>query len=312
MTIQEIEEFVQGELSFLDLSTKEQERYIKFIKGLDEHYQNMHKPSMNATNTLLEKLEDCTEFFKIQGFDEKTSTEFAKKIVLESKRKDWKVRLSFLRILNFEDTIITNNYENLRFNLEKAHAKKMYLVALNDQKFQTRNIIINGIEKNFEKRFNIKLAELTNRYPITQETKDVWMFVTQMNDETFKNYFGITRDELSYIYPTTKEEIAVIHKIATLSDEEILETYGITRQELLQKYPLNSDTLKAVKSIYKSSSKAIQKTFDLPKDAVLHLRTITTEMIKAAANEKGIKIRKTSSSKNDTKEKTIKKGTYSN
>ena len=312
MTTQEIQEFVQGELSYLELSTEQQQKYINFIKDFDYYLKKNGKIEISAENVLLQRLEECIEFFKVQGFDEKTITELAKNVVTATKRKDWKVRFAFLRMINFEEKVITSNRQSQRFNLEKSHARKMHLVAINDRKSQNINTIINDTRGNFEKRFGIKIAELTNRYPISQETKDVWMFVTYMNDKQLKEYFGMTREELSYIYPTTKEEIAVIHKITTLSDKEILETYGITREELLQKHPLNNDTLKAIKSIHKSNIKAVEKTFDMPKEEVLHLRTITTEMIKAAANKKGIQIKKPTYSKDELREKLMKKGTYPN
>lgn len=186
----------------------------------------------------------------------------------------------------------------------------MYLVVNKIRNFQTHNMLFHQSNDFFEEKFNVKMETLK----LTQETKDIWMFITQMNDEKFHNFFGMTRDELSYIYPTTKEEIAVIHKIATLSDEEIIETYGILRKELLQKHPLNNDTLKAIKSIHKSSSKVIEKIFDQPKEEVLHLRTITTEMIKIAANGKNIQIKKATYSRDELRERlmNMKKGTYPN
>lgn len=107
MTIQEIEEFVQGELSYLNLSTSQQRKYVNFVKKYDNYYQFHNLPN-NPQNTLLEKLEECIEFFMMQGFDDKVSLEYAKNILPEFDCKDLKEKISFLRILNLEERIVGN------------------------------------------------------------------------------------------------------------------------------------------------------------------------------------------------------------
>lgn len=307
MYIQEIEEFVQGELSYLNLSTKEKERYIKFIQKIYKYLNRYNLDIEEIKNRFIQKLEDCVEFFKMQGFGDEQSLEFAKRIVLESDRKNYKEKLAFLRVVDFEEDIITNNSLCLRFNLEKAHAKKMHLVKINDQQNQTRYLITREPDEKTEKRLNIPNIEtLVKKYPLTKETTDVWMTITAMQDEEFKNYFGMTREQLSYIYPTTKEEIAVIHFIAKLTDEEIIERYGITREQLLQKYPINNDTLKALKSLNISSDRAIINTFNQPREEVLKLRTISIEMIKIAQKNR-VKLQGKATNKETPKE--MKKGT---
>ena len=309
MTIQEIEEFVQGELSQLDLSTKEKEKYIKFIIKLNNYYQFHKKTDINIKDLFIQKFEDALEFFKLQGFDDDKALELTKIVIVEWDRKNIKEKLSFLRVNNLEENVITRNSLSLRFNLEKSHAKKMYLVDINDKKTQTIHFIIHETDERFDKKFNVNIDQLLKKYPITEETQEVWMMITMMNDKDFQKFFGMTREELSFIYPTTKNEIATINLIANLTDEEIKERYGITRQELLSKHPLNSDTLRALKSLTFSSNKAIENTFNKSRDEILSLRTITTEMI-IMAKEK-IKLKKNYYSKEELREKfkTMKKGT---
>lgn len=313
MTIQEIEEFVVNELSDLNLSTKEKEKIVAFIKNQDNYYMNHKNPYIRAHNKFLEKLEDCIEIFRRQGFDYKESMELAKNAVLEHNRRDFKEKLAFLRAINLEESVILNDTLSLRFNLEKAHAKKMYLVATNNPNLQKLHRIIHENDSNFEKKFNLQMKDILKQYSLNQETIDVWMIISNMNDEKFQNYFGITREELSYIYPTTKDELATIHYISTLSDEEIIKRYGLTRIELLQKYPLNNDTLNALRSIRQASDKAIENTFHQTRQEILKLRTISTEMIKIAQRERLVLKRKIYT-KEELSEmlKAKKKGTYPN
>ena len=95
-----------------------------------------------------------------------------------------------------------------------------------------------------------------------------------------------------------------------MKDEEIKAKYGLTRQELLEKHPLNNDTLKALRSINQSTDKAIQNTFNKTREEILKLKTITTEMIKIAQKER-ITLKQNNHLKEETNNKTLKKGSYS-
>jgi len=312
VTIQEIEEFVQGELSYLNLSTKEIEKYIKFILKIDRFLNKYNLDGTEIKNRFIQKLEDCIEFFKIQGFDDETCLEFAKKMVLESDRKDFKEKLSFLRAINLEEIVIMSDSQSLRFNIQKAHAKKMCLVNINDIKNQTRSFIIHETDDKAAKKLGIaNLEMLVQQYPITKDIKEIWMIITSMTNSQFQDYFKLTREQLSYIYPTTKDELATLHFIAQLKDQEIIERYGITREELLNKHPLNNDTLKALKSIKQSNDKAVEKIFKKPKQEVLLLRTITTDMIKIAQQER-LSLNRKPYTKEELRQqfKTMKKGTH--
>lgn len=279
MTIQEIEEFVATELSDYNLSTKEKEKLVRYIKNQDEHYTIYKKPYAYALNIFLERWEDCIELFRVQGFDEKKSVELTKNAVVEYNRKDFREKLAFLRVTNLTESVILRDSLSLRFSLEKSHAKKMFLKTINDPKLHTIHRIIHESDTSFEKRFNLPIKSLLTQFPLTQETIDIWLMISNMNDKAFKNYFGITREELSILYPSTKDELATLHFLSTLSNEEIQKRYGITREELLQKFPLNNDTLKAIRSINSTKPKTVEKLFSQTKEDVLKLRTITTEMI---------------------------------
>lgn len=285
MTIQEIEEFVQSDLSYLNLSEKERERIINYIRNLDIYYK-IHNKSCNAIDVLLAKIDDCTEFFKFQGFDKETSVQFAKRAVIFYDNQNFKDKLSFLRVINLEEKILTKDSFGLRFNLEKAHAIKSYLVDTNNKEKQTESFMLQANNNKIKNRINVEVQELTKKYHLSQETKEVWKIISSMDNQKFESYFNLTREELSHIYPTTKEELATIHKIATMNDEEISKKYGITRQELLQKRPLNNDTLNALRSIKASSDKAIKNTFNKTREEILNLRTITTDMIRIAQKER--------------------------
>lgn len=152
ITTQEIKEFVQGELSYLELSTEQQQKYINYIKDFDYYLKKNRKNEISAQNILLQRLEESIEFFRLQGFDEKSATELAKNVVTSTKRKDWKIRFAFLRMINFEEKVITSSHQSQRFSLEKSHARKMHLVSINDRKNQNINTIINDTRGSFEKK----------------------------------------------------------------------------------------------------------------------------------------------------------------
>lgn len=310
MTIEKIEEFVQTDLSYLELSDREKERILKYIENLDSHYKIHRKDHLKASDEFLKKLEDCADFFKKQGFDEETSLKFAGKAVIFCNNQNFKSKLVFLKLLNFEEKLLMKDAFCLRFNLEKAHAKKMYLVETNNKDKQTESFLLQASDKRVKSGINIEIKELLAKYHLSQETKEVWMIIGMMNDQKFKEYFNLTREQLSYIYPTTKEELATLHKIANMKDEDIIEDYGLTREELLEKHPLNTDTLNALRSIRKSSDKAIQNTFNKTREELINLRTITTDMIRIAQKER-LMLKGTVLTKEELREqlKTMKKGT---
>lgn len=286
MNIQEIEGFVQGELSYLDLSTKQKEDYVKFIKKLNEYYTAYNRTDVDVKNIIIERIEEYIDFFKSQGFDDKTATKLVKNTILASDRSKLKEKLAFLRILNYEEKIILEDPYRLRFNLDYAHARKMYFTSIGDNIHQTNYTIVRESVGNFEKRLKLNIAELTHKYPVTNELKEIWLMLGTMNNKKLKEAFNITIEQLSQLYPSTIDEVATLKKLASMSDEEITDKYGIAREKLLQKYPVNSDLLKALVSIKQSTDKAIENTFNIKREELLQFRTITTEMIIKANNEK--------------------------
>lgn len=286
MSIEEIEEFIQGELSYLDLSTKEKEDYVKFLKKLNQHYTAYNRTDVDVKNIIIKRIEEYTDFFKSQGFDDKTSIKLVKNTILASDRSKLKEKLAFLRIINCEEKIIMEDPYRLRFNLDYAHARKMHLKITNDTKNETNYTIVRESIGNFEKRFKLNTFELTHRYPVTNELKEIWLMLGTMNDKKLKKDFNITVEQLNQLYPSTIDEVATLKKLASMTDEEITNKYGLTRQKLLEKYPVNSDLLKALVSINQSTDKSIENTFYMTKEELLQERTITTEMIKKAMEER--------------------------
>lgn len=309
MTVQEIREFVTGELSSYDLSTKEVEKYVNNIKNLERLIERRNFDK-NPLELFIQNLEESIEFFKSQGFDDEKALAYAKITVIDSSRKDYQLRLCLLRVLNLTESIMSEGSYTNRFNIKDVHAKKMYLLSNNIEVKSAAELLIHNSNIKFEKKFPINVNDLLIKYPVTKELEDIWKFIGTMDNDTFQNYFNMTREELSYIYPTTKEEIAALHYIASMTDEELSTKYGMERKQLLQKYPINSDTLRAIQSIHKASSQTVLKAMGMPKQEVLHLRTITTEMIQLANRQMKLQRRGTYS-KEELREKlkSMKKGT---
>lgn len=308
MTVQEIREFVTGELSSYDLNTKEVEKYVKYIQQLNKLIERK-KLQINSLELFIQHLEESIEFFKLQGFNDETAVTYAKVTVIDATRKNYQLRLCLLRLLNFTENIIyKNSYANY-FNIKDVHAKKMYLLTTNiDGKHSIQ--LLTGSNIKFEERFHVNISDLLQKYPVTKEIVDIWKFIGTMDNATFQNYFNMTREELSYIYPTTKDEIVALHHIASMTDEELSMKYGMERKQLLQKYPINSDTLRSIQSIHKANDQTVLKAMGMPKQEVLHLRTITTEMIQLANRQMKLQTRGTYS-KEELREKLkrMKKGT---
>ena len=168
-----------------------------------------------------------------------------------------------MRMLGFEEKMIKERFSLYNRNPEKVHAKKCFFIEIKYQ--DTDKGIIADLfkisDKDFEKKFQTNIVQLLKKYPLTEETKDVWKILANLTDVELYNEYHLTRKEMADIYPTTKEELKVLVFIAKLDDEKILLKYGITRKELLEKRPLNKSTLTALKTILLTSEKTIQNAF---------------------------------------------------
>lgn len=310
-SLEEIRNYVTHNLGYLNLTEKEVNKYVNFIMKTHNFAETHHLSSWtNSYNYFEQRFEDLTQLFLDRGYSEEESIELTKKIIIFSDRKELKDNLNFIRVLNCEKNAISSGTMFYRKKLEDSHARKKYLLEINDCKNQTVQSILKDNNARFEKRFNVSMPELRKKYPLTTEIKDIWEYLGNLPDEKLKEEFKITREQLAMIYPTTKEEVLTVKKIAYMSDEEIKETYGITREEVMQKYPLNNDTLKALRAIQNSKSTTVENIFKQPKEQVLHLRTITTEMINKANAR--FQLKKAYMQARIEKEKCIKKGTYPN
>lgn len=289
-TYEEIKVYINDNFDYLNLSEKEEERYIKFINKMD-NYINSH-PNKFVSDTFIlfqNRIEELYAFFRKEGHSEEKSIFLTKKAGLLSDRKNIYTNLSFIRAINLEEKVLAEDIIFFRRNIDEAHARKAYLVSINDIDQQTIYNIMKTTTKSFEEKFNVNMTELLKQYPITEELKSIWAYQASLTDEKLKQEFGLSREQLAMIYPITKDELETIKKIGTSSNEEIINKYGITKEELLRKYPLNRDTLKAIMSINKANNKAKEETvnhlFGKPKQEVLKLRSITTDMI-LLANQK--------------------------
>lgn len=304
-TDEEIEYFIKYSLTEFKLTEREQRRYFKFIRKIDKFINNeVSRHKRDIFYYIEEKLENLYARFIQEGFSEEQSIELSKNALLFSDRSVCELCLDFMRVCNIEVEAINSNTFIYKNQIEKAHARKMYLVKTGFINEQTANILLKCRDKDFERRFNTNIIELTNKYPITEEIKQILSYLASFTDEKLRNELGVTKEQLSYIYPTTIDELNTLKMLAKLNDEEIIKRYGITREKLLMKYPVNKDTLSALKSINQSSNAVINKVMNQPKEEVLHLRTITTEMIKQA--NRRVKLQKIIE---NNKVKSMKKGT---
>lgn len=283
----EINEFVQGELSFLDLSTKEQQIFKDALLRRINNRRRRRNIDIDINielESFLHDFENLLEYFKELNYSDEEALEFTKNIVNQATRKNIKKTLDFYRNTNILESELRINKFQMRGSLDLAHARKKYLVEINDKDHQTRHYILHITNDRFEKNHGITQEELLKRYPITEETYAVWNIIATQTDDKIKEYFGMTREELSYIYPTTKEEIAIIHKLATMAEKEVINTYGVCKKYILSRKPLSKDTLIVLKTINKSSTKAVYKYFRKAKAEVVLDKTLTLEKLKKTIN----------------------------
>jgi len=311
---EKIIDYVNTDLEYLNLTDTETKRYIQCIKNLTHHLNyKQNTEDCNFSSYFEEKFEEVYTRFILEGHDQPRSLELAKKAVLFANRKEYKIYLDFLRNIDLEEDVLMNNVLYFRRRIENSHARKKYLVKINDTENQNMYNLIKSSDNAFEKKFSVNLPKLINEYQLTTEVIQVWAYLASLDDNKLEQELKITREQLSMIYPTTIEEVSTLKTIADMKEEEITEKYGITRKELLQKYPLNNDTLKALKSIKLSSDKAIESTFHKSRQEIIHLRTITTDMIRIAQKEKMALKRKVYTKEELVEKfKTMKKGTYPN
>jgi hypothetical protein len=311
LTEQEVKDYINSEYEYLNLTQKEFDRYVKFILKIDrfKSWNSKLKNAGNAFDFFESKFNQLYDLFLQEGYSKETSLELAKNGVIYADRHNYIVDFNILRVLNCEEQIIRSNVMLYKRVPEKVHAKKCYLMDINDIKNQTPNILLKISDKKFEKKFSVNVIELLKKYPLTDEIKNVWAYLSRLKDNELFDEFNLTREEMAMIYPTSAEEPAVLKTISKLTDEDIKIKYGVTREELLSKHPLNNDTLKALKAIQLSSDRTVKKLFKQPKENILNLRTITTEMIKSANRE--IKLQRGTYSKEELREKLkcLKKGT---
>lgn len=300
LTEEEVREWLIIEYDYLELTDDEIDSYVKFIMKIDrfrncnlktngfkteaEFYDRIVHNFPNTFDFFNSKFNQIEEYFKERGYDSEQCILFAKYIVVFSNKKALIEYLDFIRALGMEKEIVDERLLIHQVSLEKLHARKCYLSRIGyskDYKIELRNLFkIN--DNSFEKKFNTNTTSLYEKYPVTEEVKNIWAYLSKLKDNDFYTNFKLSRKEMAAIYPTTTEELATLKTIANMTDEEIIEDFGITRKELLEKRPINKSTLTALKAISKAKEKTIQNAFHQSKDEVLHLRTITVEMINAA------------------------------
>lgn len=315
LTEQEVKDYINTQYEYLDLTQEQFDRYVKFILKTDrfKSWNSKLKNISSAFDFFESKFNEIYELFLQRGYSQETSLELAKNGVLYSDRRNYTTDFNILRVLDFEEVVIRQNVLLYKRIPEKIHAKKCYFMDINDQENQTITNLLKITDKIFEKKFSVDVTKLLKKYPLTEETKNVWAYLANLKDKDLFSEFQLTRREMAAIYPTSIEEITLLKMIAKLSDTEIIEKYGITRKVLLQKHPLNNDTLKAIKAIHTAKDETVQKLFHQSKKEVLQLRTISTEMIKIANRDIRIS-RGTPCSREELLQmfKSKKKGTYPN
>lgn len=268
---EEINEFVQGELSYLDLSTYEKEMTIK---GINKRINNMLRKNRSidieqVIEYFNKDIEKRIEYFKSINYTEEEAIILTKNIINCLSNSKINNILNFYKVCNILEDELRISHHNIRVNLEHAHAKKKFLVDNNDKIHQSRSYILHNKNTDFENHYNVCINDLVNKYPLNEEIYSIWNFICHKTDPEIIEFFGMTREELSYIYPTTKEEVATLKLLANMTDEEVIKKYGICKQNIYNRRPINNDLLKALKSINLSSEKAIEKYFNENKATVL-------------------------------------------
>lgn len=301
-TYEEIKDYIKNNYYYLNLTDNELESYIKYIQKLEWYIEHHKNSNIDDTFEYFQKrFEELYSLFKEEGYGDETSLILTKKTITNSERKNLMVNLNFIRAINLEENAIKSGTIFMRRHLDISHARKSYLVNIDNKDSQTLNTIIRITNDKFDKTFNVNTEDLLEQFPITEELKQVWKYQADFTDTKLKEEFGLTREELAAIYPTTIDELETIRTIGKLSNNEIKNKYGISKEELLKKHPLNRDTLKALITINKSKDSTVEKIFNQPKDQVLKLRTITTEMIILA--NKQFKLNHSTYTKEELKER---------
>lgn len=273
-TFEEIEEYVQGDLAYLDLSTKEVEKYIKYIKKLKRFASINHYTDINVISTFEERFNALYEFYKIR-FNDEEALALTKGGVLYTDRKKWINKFYLMRILNYEQRFITCSTRSV--NAQEIHARKMYCLKNNIDASQYE--ITRKSVKQFEDKYNLNQSDLDMEYPITDEIVCIWKYIGNMSNEEFDKHFKIDKETFSSLYPTTKDELATLQFLAKLDDDKVKNIYGISKEEIYKKYPLNVDTLNTLKTINKMRNESINNLFGLDKEDILKLRTINKKIV---------------------------------
>ncbi|MBE6146809.1 MAG: hypothetical protein E7168_00580 [Firmicutes bacterium] len=309
-TKEEILDFINHEYDFLELTENDKKRYLQFIEKTHRYItMQKHVKDADQFEYFNRKFNEVYETFLQLGRTSEQSLNYAKKLVLCSDRKDLIHKINFSIVTNFEEQAIMQELFFFKRSLENAHARKMHLIKLGDRDAQKTLQNLKSSDKVFEKKFQVSISKLQEKYPITDELLLVWGYQARLTDEQLKEQFGITREEMSYIYPTTKEELEVVKTIGKMDNKKAIALFGLPKEEILKKYPLTKDTLIALKTIAKASDTSVQSTMGDTKENILKLRTITTEMIRIARDKKRIELKKYTRQELSESFKTLKKGT---
>lgn len=158
-TYEEIKVYINDNFDYLNLSEKEEERYIKFINKMDNYINSHPNKFVNDTFILFQnRIEELYVFFRKEGHSEEKSIFLTKKAGLLSDRKNIYTNLSFIRAINLEEKVLAEDIIFFRRNIDEAHARKAYLVSINDIDQQTIYNIMKTTTKSFEEKFNVNMT----------------------------------------------------------------------------------------------------------------------------------------------------------
>ena len=108
MTEEQIKNFIDTELSYLNLNDKERDRYIKLLIKIN-NFIKYHRYTIDVFEYVEQKIEELYARFIEEGYSQEESILFTKKAGINLDRKDLTNNLDFLRAINLEKMALTQD-----------------------------------------------------------------------------------------------------------------------------------------------------------------------------------------------------------
>ena len=114
LTEEEVREYIESELDYLNLDETMFNQYVKFIMKIDRFRKCNIKTKIYNVNGAFaffeEKFSQLYDLFLKEGYDKETSLELTKNAILHSDRKNFITDLNLMRMLGFEEKMIKERF----------------------------------------------------------------------------------------------------------------------------------------------------------------------------------------------------------